>query len=66
MNLQEIRQVALHRGLKPSKRSKRELVRYIQRSEGNFDCFATAINGECDQFTCLWREDCFKVSRRKQ
>ncbi len=38
---------------------RRELVRAIQRKEGNFDCFASAMDGVCDQVGCLWREDCF-------
>lgn len=66
MNMQEIRQFARHNGLKPGKYSKLVLVRQIQRKEGNFDCFATAVNGVCDQYDCLWRDDCFAAGRRKQ
>ncbi len=39
--------------------SKRELIRRIQRTEGNFDCFGTAKT-YCDQFECCFREDCLK------
>ncbi len=38
---------------------KPELVRAIQRAEGNFDCFGSAMEGVCDQEACLWRQDCF-------
>ena len=39
-----------------------ELIRKIQQSEGNFDCYATASEGICDQSECLWRDDCLQVS----
>ena len=39
--------------------SKADLIKAIQRAEGNFDCFGTAAN-YCDQMDCAWREDCIK------
>ncbi|HKJ87029.1 MAG TPA: SAP domain-containing protein [Gammaproteobacteria bacterium] len=62
MNMQEIRGIATDHGLKPGRAAKAELVRRIQREEGNFDCFGTAYAGVCDQAGCLWREDCFRAS----
>lgn len=41
---------------------KADLIRAIQRAEGNFDCYGTATEEECDQEECLWREDCFRES----
>lgn len=35
------------------------LIRSIQRSEGNPDCFGTA-KGYCDKKNCVWREYCLK------
>jgi len=64
MNVQEIRQIAAQIGVKPGKMDKTRLVKTIQRQEGNFDCFATADNGQCDQTDCLWRKDCFTIARR--
>jgi len=64
MNLQEIRRLARNQGLMPKKLSKLDLVRQIQRNEGNFDCFATAYDGVCDQYACLWRKDCFAAAKR--
>jgi hypothetical protein len=66
MNVTEIRQIARQHGVKPGKLSKIEMVREIQRAEGNFDCFGTANNSDCDQFDCLWRKDCFNTSRNIQ
>lgn len=64
MIMQEIRELAKVRGIKPGKLTKPGLIRTIQLEEGNFPCFATAISGECDQTGCLWREDCFAAAKK--
>jgi len=64
MNLQELRVLAQNHGLKPRKIKRRELIRAIQRHEGNFDCYATAYDGFCDQSGCLWRRGCFQEAKR--
>ena len=61
-NMKEIRDMARQMGIRPTRMEKAELVRAIQRAEGNFDCYGTATEEECDQEECLWREDCFRVS----
>ena len=65
MQIQEIRSRAKEFGIKTSKQSKVELVRSIQVAEGNFGCFATAIDGICDQMHCMWRDDCFAAAKKK-
>ena len=64
MNMQELRVIAKEYGIKTSRMSKVQLIHTIQHNEGNFECFATAISGECDQVGCMWREDCFTMARR--
>ena len=64
MNLTKIRSLAKKAGVKPGKMRKADLIRSIQRSEGHFDCFASAVGGECDQRDCLWREDCFAEAKK--
>ena len=64
MNMQEIRVIAKDFGIKTSRMSKASLIQNIQLSEGNFGCFASATNGECDQLKCLWREDCFSAAKK--
>lgn len=64
MNIKEIRLIAKDHGLISKDINKIELIHEIQREEGNFDCFATAINQYCDQASCLWREDCFTSSQQ--
>lgn len=65
MKLEEVRSVAQLHGIKPGHLPKSELIRSIQRAEGNFACFATAAHGECDQIHCLWREDCFRSAQQQ-
>jgi hypothetical protein len=64
MKLEEIRSIAKSRSINPAKLSKTELIKFIQMEEGNFDCFASAYNGECNQSGCKWREDCFTAACR--
>jgi hypothetical protein len=62
MKMEEIRSIAKRHHIKPAHLSKVDLVRSIQSKEGNFDCFATAASGECDQYGCIWRKDCFAAA----
>jgi len=64
MKMEEVRSIAKSHGINPAKLSKAKLIRSIQMQEGNFDCFATAYDGECDQDDCCWREDCFEVAQQ--
>lgn len=66
MQMQEIREIAKVYGIKTSKLSKETIIKQIQRTEGNFDCFATALDHQCDQTGCLWREDCFALAGKKR
>jgi len=60
--MKETRDIARQLGIHPTRMEKAELIRAIQRAEGNFDCFGTATEEECDQEECLWREECFRDS----
>lgn len=62
--MQEIRERAKDFGIKTSRMSKLKLIQTIQLSEGNFSCFASAIDNECDQLGCLWRKDCFAAAKK--
>lgn len=63
MNVKEIQKLAKERGLKTGKLRKAQLVHAIQEDEGNFPCYASATEGECDQADCIWREDCLKEAK---
>ena len=60
MRLSEIEKKAKQVNIKDTwKYSKKDLIKTIQRAEGNFDCFGTA-QGSCNQTVCCWRNDCIK------
>lgn len=58
MKLEEIKAIARKHNITPGRARKVDLVRAIQRAEGNQPCFASGIAAECGQGVCLWREDC--------
>lgn len=64
MQMQEIRGLAKNLGIKTSRMSKARLIQAIQLNEGNFNCFSSAANGECDQSQCVWRNDCFTAAKK--
>lgn len=64
MNMQDIRIIAKQYGIKTSRISKVNLIQRIQLEEGNFNCFASATSGECDQQSCMWRKDCFSAAKK--
>ena len=65
MRVEQIRTKARDLGVTPGRLGKVDLIRLVQREEGNFDCFATAISGICDQTDCLWRDDCFAAAKKR-
>ncbi len=54
----DVKRIAGKHGIKTGKMKKSEIIRSIQRAEGNFDCFGSAVSGECTQGDCLWKKDC--------
>jgi hypothetical protein len=63
MKLPEMKALAIKLHLISGAEKKKELIKAIQKAEGNFDCFGTALTGECDQFNCLWRSDCLSMGK---
>ncbi len=58
MRISDIEKKAKSLGVRDTwKFAKKDLIREIQRKEGNYPCFATASN-RCDQMACCWRSDC--------
>ncbi|MBL4712845.1 MAG: SAP domain-containing protein [Gammaproteobacteria bacterium] len=64
MIMQDIKVIAKHHGIKYSKMPKLKLIKTIQLTEGNFDCFASAKDSNCDQAVCSWRDDCFTMAKK--
>lgn len=59
MKMQAVRNLAKQYGIKTARKAKGDLIREIQRAEGNFDCFGSAKD-YCDQLDCRFREMCLK------
>jgi len=57
MTYDEIKKIAMRHGVKIAGK-KADIVRAIQRKEGNTPCFATGKLSECGQLRCLWQEVC--------
>jgi len=60
MNLKDVKEIAKQKGINAGKMKKEDIIRSIQRAEGNFDCFGTTVSGDCSQDDCLWRADCLQ------
>jgi hypothetical protein len=58
MKLQEIKEIARDMKIAHSGMRKSELIRAVQRGEGNAQCFDTGNAGKCGQDRCAWRDDC--------
>jgi hypothetical protein len=56
--LQDVRNIARKMGIDTRNVTMTELIRAIQRAEGNKDCYMSAQVLKCEQTNCLWREDC--------
>lgn len=59
MKIEDIKLIAKKKRVNPEKLSKKDLIRAIQKAEGNFDCFGKA-DKNCSQISCLWRVDCLQ------
>ena len=58
MKFDKIKEVSMQHYIKMTKKKKTDLIRAIQLSEGNQDCFNSNFSGECGQERCVWRDDC--------
>jgi len=59
MKIAEVRERAKDLGLSQISRMKKGmLIRTIQRTEGNYDCFGSTGRYDCPQLDCCWRVDC--------
>lgn len=67
MKMQQIRGIARSMGVRLTfGGTKQQLVQSIQSAEGNIPCFGTAVDEQCDQLDCLWREDCLGGHKKRR
>jgi hypothetical protein len=66
MTIYEIRVIAQNMDIDPKKKNKIDLIKSIQKKEGNEPCFRMTgsycgmTGSYCDQTDCCWRSDCLK------
>lgn len=58
ITINKLKEIAKFKGINTYKMRKAEIIKNIQKLEGNFDCFGTATTGYCDQNGCLWITEC--------
>lgn len=58
MRLEEVKEIARQKGIQPGKQRKADLIRAIQQTEGNEQCYGSGKVESCGQQECLWRDDC--------
>ena len=56
--LQDARNMARKMGINTRNVTLTELIRAIQRAEGNKDCYMSAHVLTCEEKSCFWREYC--------
>lgn len=57
MKISDVKRKARALDVDPGKMKKPDLIRAIQKAEGNTPCFGSAAP-DCPQTNCCWREDC--------
>ncbi len=60
MSMAEIKEKAKNHGINPGNMKKTELIRAIQKAEGNTPCYGTT-HGTCQWTECCFRPDCLKI-----
>lgn len=63
MTFNEIKRMAKGMGINTYRMKKTDLVRGIQQSESNIECYGTERVGYCNEHECLWRNDCLSANR---
>ncbi|OGU00350.1 MAG: SAP domain-containing protein [Geobacteraceae bacterium GWC2_48_7] len=58
MTFAEIKQIATEKGIRVVGVKKVDIVRAIQKKEGNLPCFASGKLSECRETHCTWFSAC--------
>ncbi|MGB2998167.1 MAG: SAP domain-containing protein [Phycisphaerae bacterium] len=54
----DVRARAKTMGITTARKGKEDLIREIQRGEGNRDCYNRGESQTCGQVACTWRDGC--------
>ena len=58
MTIRQLKEIAKTRGLIIRNMKEENIIRILQRAEGNAECFRNAKGEACNQHICLWRSMC--------
>lgn len=64
MKFNEIQKIAKGMGINTFQMKKIDMILAIQCAENNIECFGTSRVEYCEEFTCLWREDCLSLNKK--
>ena len=62
MIFNEIRRIAKGKGVNTLRMGKIDMIRAIQRTEENIECYGTQRVEYCHEDSCLWKHDCLSLS----
>ncbi|MDL1973656.1 MAG: SAP domain-containing protein [Desulfobacteria bacterium] len=62
MNFNAIRKMAKAMNINTYRMKKRDIIRAIQRTEQNIECYGTQRAHNCPENACLWRDDCLATT----
>jgi len=64
MKFNDVRKIAKGMNLNTYRMKKQDVIRAIQRLEGNPECYGTPTVASCNEAGCLWRSDCLALARK--
>jgi len=62
MKINDVRKMAKGMDINTYGMKKNNIIRAVQQSENNVECFATERVESCNEEECLWREDCLSIN----
>jgi hypothetical protein len=64
MKFNDIQKMAKGIGINTFQMKKTVMILAIQRVENNIECYGTPRVEYCEEYTCLWRDDCLHVNEK--
>lgn len=62
MKINDVRKMAKGMHINTYGMKKEDIIRAVQLSENNVECFATERVGYCNEDKCSWRGDCLSIN----
>jgi len=64
MKFNDIQKMAKGVGINTFQMKKTGMILAIQRVENNIECYGTTRVEYCEEYACLWRDDCLSVNEK--